>query len=111
MNFDVIDIKLLRDHPTESPQFGPSPSDRCIAANVQTSDDQMAAADLHLTHDLKHSIGRGHIKNEARVSGIFDVQDELDVFRAQARPLSNLLIENISRVGWGQDRDLIALKE
>ncbi|MER8708471.1 hypothetical protein [Mesorhizobium sp. M0500] len=41
MNFDVVDIKLLRDHSTELAQFGPSSLDLGIAPNMQVTDDKI----------------------------------------------------------------------
>ncbi|PAQ05420.1 hypothetical protein [Mesorhizobium temperatum] len=65
MNFDVVDIQLLRDHPTELAQFGPSPLDLGIAPNMEVTDDEMVAAHLHVLQELKYAIGRDHVKARA----------------------------------------------
>jgi hypothetical protein len=84
MNFDVVDIELLRDHSPEQAQFGPSPSDRGITSDVKTADDEVIAADLHLTHGLKRTIRRDHIDDEIRVLRIFGIDDKLDIVRFHA---------------------------
>ncbi|MER8562732.1 hypothetical protein [Mesorhizobium sp. M0578] len=97
MNFDVVDIKLLRDHSTELAQFGPSPLDLGIAPNMQVTDDKMVTAHLHVSQELKQAIGRDHVKKEARVFRNIRVQDEFDVIGLHTRSIRKLLIE-LSRV-------------
>ncbi|WP_292242653.1 hypothetical protein [Mesorhizobium sp.] len=99
MNFDVVDIKLLRDHSTELAQFGPTPLDLGIAPNMEVTDDQMVAAHLHVPQELKHAIGRDDIKEEAWVLRNVSVQNEFDVIGLHTRSLRKLLIESMSGAG------------
>ncbi|MER8386595.1 hypothetical protein NKJ46_26370 [Mesorhizobium sp. M0166] len=99
MNFDVVDIKLLRDHSTELAQFGPTPLDLGIAPNMEVTDHQMVAAHVHVPQELKHAIGRDDIKEEAWVLRNVSVQNEFDVIGLHTRSLRKLLIASMSGAG------------
>lgn len=69
---------------------------------MQVTNDKMVAAHLHVSQELKHAIGRNHVKEEAWVLRNVSVQDEFDVIGLHTRSLRKLLIENILGAGEGQ---------
>ncbi len=63
---------------------------------------EMVAAHLHVPQELKHAIGRDHVKEEAWVLRNVGVQDEFDIIGLHTRSLRKLLIESMSSAGEGQ---------
>lgn len=62
----------------------------------------MVTAHLHVSQELKHAIGRDHVKEEAWVLRNIRVQNESDVIELHTRSLRKLLIETKSGAGEGQ---------